>query len=166
MWITTKIPPCSTTDHWACFSETKRTFESNLAQLGVEQVDLVLLHAPNCQSGQKCDEQACALNHIQWEFLEHAYKRNKARAIGVSNYCLSCLRCLLKGATVVPAVNQVHFQVGMGLDPEGLFSFCNEKMIMIQAYSPFGGDGHVLDGEAVQLVARRIHRPAASVAVR
>ena len=68
------------------------------------------------------------------------YKQGKAKAIGVSNYCVSCFDCLLNqpGVTVVPAVNQVQYHVGMGDDPHGLLSFCAKKGIVIQAYSPVG----------------------------
>jgi hypothetical protein len=50
----------------------------------------------------------------QWAALEHAYLRGQARAIGVSNYCEQCVRCLLKTAKITPMVNQVQYHIGMG----------------------------------------------------
>merc|ERR1712107_242026 len=63
----------------------------------------------------------------------------KVRAIGVSNFCQSCLEKLLAKASVVPAVNQIKYHVGMTSDPEGIISYCTQKNIMPMAYSPLSG---------------------------
>ena len=49
-----------------------------------------------------------------------------------SNYCQSCLDCLLANASIVPAVNQFELHVGMGDDPEGLVSYTARKGIVVQ----------------------------------
>ena len=60
-------------------------------------------------------------------------------ALGVSNWCVSCFKCLAEDAgAVLPAVNQVKYHIGMGSDPGGLVSYCKSKGIVLQAYSPLG----------------------------
>merc|ERR550539_1525462 len=56
--------------------------------------------------------------------MEEFYKAGKAKAIGVSNYCPSSIECIMKKATVTPAVNQVQYHVGMGVDPIGVSNYC------------------------------------------
>ena len=102
---------------------------------------------------------------------EKLYKAGKAKAIGVSNYCVSCFECLVgaPGVTVVPcapclllltpltraliravgsrAVNQIAFHVGMGADPEGIVSYSQKHGIKIQAYSPLGDGALISDAQ-------------------
>ena len=54
--------------------------------------------------------------------MEALYNQSKIKAIGVSNYCASCLKCLLPKVHVPPVVNQFEFHVGMGADPHGIVS--------------------------------------------
>merc|ERR1712113_998589 len=99
----------------------------------------VLLHGAN-QGGQgSCDGTANKLDIVQWKVYEEFYKAGKIRAIGVSNYCPSCLDALLAVVDFVPAVNQIQYHVGMTADPEGIISYCKEHGIVPQAYSPMGG---------------------------
>jgi diketogulonate reductase-like aldo/keto reductase len=63
---------------------------------------------------QGCVPSNCVHMQQQWAALEHAYLRGQARAIGVSNYCEQCVRCLLKTAKITPMVNQVQYHIGMG----------------------------------------------------
>ena len=107
-----------------------------LALLNTSYVDLLLLHGPSAPSfGYEgaCSAAASALNAAQWRAYADFMAAGKARAIGVSNYCASCLEGL--GAPV-PAVNQIQVHVGVGADPEGLLSYCKQKGIVVQAYSP------------------------------
>ena len=93
----------------------------SLSDLGLDYVDLILLHGPSSH-GATCDKFACEKDIGQWKAYEALYKAGKAKAIGVSNYCVSCYECLIgaPGVTVVPAVNQIEFHAGMGSDPAGM----------------------------------------------
>ena len=101
----------------------------------MDYVDLILLHGPATGGGDKCDAAACAKDLGQWKAYEKLYKAGKARAIGVSNYCVSCLECLIgqPGVSVTPAVNQIKFHAYMGADPEGLLSYNAKHNITVQA---------------------------------
>lgn len=110
----------------------------NLQLLNVDYVDLVLIHYPANSFGNFSTEYACAYQQEQWRALEDFMSLGKARAIGVSNYCQSDLACILETATVVPAVNQLLFHVGMGPDPRGLVSTNDALGIQTMAHSPLG----------------------------
>lgn len=147
-FLTTKTLPCTsdpTATPGSCTKQTRSDFEGDLAALGVDYVDLILLHGASHRGAGACDAKACAADAEQWAVYEEMYKAGKAKAIGVSNYCQSCFECLLDKATVVPTVNQIQVHVGMGDDPSGLISYCEKKGIVVQAYSPLGNGQLVTD---------------------
>lgn len=86
---------------------------------------------------------------------------------GVSNYCPSCIDCLMEKATVTPAVNQVKYHIGMGVDPIGLVTYCKEKGIVVQAYSPLGdGSSELIDGPLVTPIAKEHNKTGAQVSLK
>jgi len=112
-----------------------------LSLLGLDYVDLMLIHSPssNCKTTQE-----------QWRALEDFYAAGKAKAIGVSNYCLSSFACISETQKVMPAVNQIEYHIGMGLDPQGIRSYHDTHGVVTQAYSPLGnGDSTLITGDLV-----------------
>jgi diketogulonate reductase-like aldo/keto reductase len=89
-----------------CYAQTMSDFATDLALLAVDYVDLILLHGPSHRGAGSCDENVCDEDLGQWQAYEEMYAKGKAKAIGVSNYCQSCFKCLLNSANVTPAVNQ------------------------------------------------------------
>lgn len=82
----------------------------------------------------------------QWRALESAYFAGKVRAIGVSNYCAACLRCIEAIATVSPHVNQVQLHAGMGsADPSAVVSSSEAVGAVVQAYRPLAQSRLVSD---------------------
>lgn len=135
-FLTTKIPP--QTIEFGAYHRATKDLHDNLEQLNMSYVDLLLVHFPPPTN-------ACGPMRETWRAVEDFYKAGKARAIGVSNYCISSLECLAKGWTVKPAVNQVKLHVGMGADPGGLLSYCRNLGTVVQAYSPLdNGQSHAL----------------------
>merc|ERR1712046_101298 len=127
-------------------SQTKAALAQNLDQLGLEYVDLVLVHFP--PRGNSCSSM-----QAQWSAMEEFYKAGKAKAIGVSNYCPSSLDCIMEKATVTPAVNQVQYHVGMGVDPISVKSTSEKYGIHLQAYSPLGnGKSDLITGDLVTTI--------------
>lgn len=141
-FLTTKVPSADRAS--TAYSETARRLQEDLDQLGLDYVDLMLLHFPSRSND-------CAALREQWRAMEDFYKARRARAIGVSNYCVASFECLKSGnATVVPAVNQVKYHVGMGPDPEGIKSYCASIGVTLQSYSPLGdGTSDLLTGSLV-----------------
>lgn len=144
IFLTSKVPGCGVPTQGLmppCRENTAKLVDEDLALLATPYVDLMLIHFPPLGG---CIKANCAHMQQQWAALEEAYAAKKARAIGVSNYCKDCLKCVLQTAKVVPMVNQVQYHVGMGPEiPGGLLEFCVLHGIAVMAYSPLGG-GHVL----------------------
>jgi len=172
LFLVTKTSPCfhpqapphyNITDPEACKAQTRRDVESNFEQLGVDVIDLLLLHGANHFGAGACGDASCALNTAQWEVYEDVLRTGRVRAIGVSNYCQSCLACLMASARVVPAVNQVKYHPGMTADPDGLVSFCQQRGIVPMAYSPLSG---VIGDPLMESIAKSHGKTSAQVALK
>jgi 2,5-diketo-D-gluconate reductase A len=125
--------------------------EHSLKRLGVDQVDLYLVHWP--QGGPTW----------AWTGMERAHEQGHARSIGVSNFNIGELQALLEVATVPPTVNQVQ------LSPfeyrRALVEGCQHRDVVVEAYSPLGTGKH-LSNRAVKVVAQRVGRTPAQVLLR
>lgn len=171
-FVTTKTYGCYQSSASKCYDETMSDFESHLADLGLDHVDMLLLHWPSVYNSNRpgyhsgtCSASVCAKNQEQWRAYEELYKQGKVKAIGVSNYCASCLDCLLSKATVKPAVNQIELHVGMGADPTGLVSYTREKGILPQAYSPLAS-GSLPKDSTLARIGQAYSKSAAQVALK
>ena len=125
-------------------------------------LDLALVHWPAKAGAAPDDASHFVARRDAWRVLERAKDAGYVRAIGVSNYCASCLEGL--GAPV-PAVNQIQVHVGVGADPEGLLSYCKQQGIAVQAYSPLA-HGAVVSDPLCQRVGAAANRSAAQVGLR
>lgn len=136
-------PRRNVTDPQACEALTAREINATLKALGVEYVDLLLLHGPSepFNFTGRCSARVNSLNQAQWAAYREALATGRAKSIGVSNFCQSCLA----GLSPLPAVNQLQWHVGMGTDPEGLVSWCESRGIVVQAYSPLAAGAIVRD---------------------
>lgn len=142
------------------YSSITESLDSSLESLGVEFVDLMLLHFPPITViGNRCSAM-----QEQWRAMEDFYKAGKARAIGVSNYCQSDIECIAQKAEVTPAVNQVQYHVGMGEDPRGLKSYLDGKGIVMQAYSPLQKE--LITGDLVVGIGQKYNVTGAQVSLR
>ena len=143
-FLTTKVPPQSSAK--TAYAEAKKDLEGDLTALGLSHVDLVLLHHP-----PRGHTNVCEAMREQWRALEDFQKAQKARAIGVSNFCQSSFECILQTANVTPAVNQIQLHVGMSPDPSGIKSYADQRKIVTQAYSPLGdGTTELINGPCVE----------------
>lgn len=104
----------------------RAAFEKSLSLLGLEYVDLYLLHWPVAESF-----------HEAWKVMEEILRSGKARAIGVSNFHEHHLDELLAGAKVCPAVNQVECHPRLSQAP--LVACCAKLGIAFETWSPLGG---------------------------
>jgi len=144
-FLTTKVP--STKFASSAYAKTTEALEEDLSLLGLDYVDLMLIHSP---------ASSCKTTQEQWRALEDFYAAGKAKAIGVSNYCLSSFACIDETRTVKPALNQIEYHVGMGLDPTGIRSYHDANGIITQAYSPLGnGDSTLITGDLVTGIGQK-----------
>jgi 2,5-diketo-D-gluconate reductase A len=137
------------------FAKAAAAFEASLRRLGLEAVDLYLIHWPMPRRDLFIET---------WRVLEEIYASGRARAIGVSNFEIVHLERLLKEARVVPAVNQV--EIHPGFPRNGLRAFCRRHGIQVQAWSPLGQGRGLLKDPIVVEVAERNGRSPAQVVLR
>ena len=129
-----------------------RACDASLAKLGLEYVDLYLIHWP--VAGKRRDS---------WRALEAILASGKAKAIGVSNYLVPHLKELLGEAKVKPHVNQI--ELTPFLQRRETRALCEEHHIVVEAYSPLTR-GQRLDDPIVVAIAREAKRTPAQVLLR
>jgi len=140
-----------TTKFYPAHDDPEREAEVSLERLGVDHVDLYIIHWP--QGGPTW----------AWPGMERAHERGYARAIGVSNFSVAELDELLGVARTAPVVNQIQFNP-FKLRRE-LLEACERHGIALEAYSPLGTGGHLRD-ETVNDLAQRLGRTPAQVLLR
>ena len=111
------------------YDSALRAFDASMARLGLDVLDLYLLHQP-----LPSDFEATIAS---WRALQTLYEQGRVRAIGVSNFSTAELSELLARSDVVPAVNQIQVHPYFS-EPE-LRSFNLENGILTEAWSPIGG---------------------------
>jgi diketogulonate reductase-like aldo/keto reductase len=134
------------------YDSALRAFDASQERLGLEYVDLYLIHWP--VAGKRLDS---------WRALERIFEEKRARAIGVSNFMVPHLEELLAKAKVVPAANQI--EVHPFLQHRETRAFCAKHGIVVEAYSPLTR-GERLDDPRVAEVARRAGKSNAQVLLR
>ena len=164
-------PMRNVTDPKNCYALTIAEASTLLEQLQVNTIDLLMLHGPSERFGHigACSKLACDLARAQWEAYVSMLRSGRVQAIGVSNFCQSCLKCLegSDGHSIVPAVNQIQLHVGQGsADPgPGLLSFCSQRGIVVQGYEPLAG-GSLASNAFCSAIALKYNKTAAQVALK
>ena len=125
--------------------------EQSLRRLGVDQVDLYLVHWP--QGGPL----------RAWPGMERARERGLAKSIGVSNFGVRELEQVIAAGTVPPAANQVQFSAMEYR--RALLAECQRSGVVLEAYSPLGTGRH-LSNKVVAGIAARAGRTPAQVLLR
>ena len=143
VFITTKFYPAR--------ADAEVEARGSLERLGVDQVDLYIIHWP--QGGPTW----------AWPGMERAHERGYARSIGVSNYSVSELDEVLSVAQIPPVVNQVQFNPFT--DRRKLLEACEQRNVTLEAYSPLGTGRHLADAR-VRQIAQRVGRTPAQVLLR
>jgi 2,5-diketo-D-gluconate reductase A len=118
------------------YDETLHAFDKSVGKLGVEQLDLLILH--QALPGE------FELTVQAYKALEKLHADGRVRAIGVSNFMPDHLDRLLSGAGTVPAVNQI--EVHPYFRQSELLEYDRERGILNQAWSPIGGITFYRDG--------------------
>ncbi|MCB0941233.1 MAG: aldo/keto reductase [Mycobacterium sp.] len=125
--------------------------DGSLTSLGLNHIDLMLIHSPQPWADFRGGDYSDG-NRQAWRALEEAYQAGKLRSIGVSNFLQSDLGNIIEHGTVIPQVNQIL--VHAGNTPAELIAYCEEKNILIEAYSPIA-HGEILNNKDVAAIAER-----------
>ncbi|MDA3844938.1 MAG: aldo/keto reductase [Vallitaleaceae bacterium] len=142
------------------YEATLKAFDESLERLDTDYLDLYLIHWPNPLAFRDTWEET---NAGTWKAMEELYAAGKIKAIGVSNFCERHIDALLKTAKVVPMVNQIRLCPGDA--KEELVAYCEEKKILLEAYSPLG-TGKVFEVEALKEMASKYDTTVAKVCLR
>ncbi|GAA4633465.1 aldo/keto reductase [Actinoallomurus vinaceus] len=137
------------------YDRTLRAFDRSLDKLGLDHVDLYLVHWPLPAKDAYVET---------WKALEKVYDEGRARAIGVSNFQIPHLRRLIEETDVVPAVNQIELHPY--LQQEELRAFHAEHGIATEAWSPLAQGGTLLKDDAVTRLAAEHGRTPAQIVLR
>ena len=142
------------------YESTKKAFETSLAKLDLDYIDLYLIHWPanakNYENWQKA-------NNDSWRVMEELVKEGKIKNIGVSNFWPEHLEPLLKAAEIKPVINQIEFHPGYW-QPE-LTRYCKENNILIEAWSPLAR-GKVFESEEIKAIAKKYNKSVAQICLR
>ncbi|MYL64069.1 aldo/keto reductase [Bacillus hwajinpoensis] len=131
---------------------TLEAFEDTVSKLGIDTLDLYLIHWP--VEGKYKET---------WKAMEKLYKDGRIRAIGVSNFHPNHLEDLMKDAEIKPMVNQVEFHPL--LNQKELREYCKQHSIQLEAWSPLA-QGKLLDHEVVKEIAEQHGKSTAQVIIR
>ncbi|TKD71397.1 aldo/keto reductase [Pseudalkalibacillus hwajinpoensis] len=134
------------------YESTLKAFEDTVTKLGVETLDLYLIHWP--VEGKYKET---------WKAMEKLYKDGRIRAIGVSNFHPHHLEDLIKDAEIKPMVNQVEFHPL--LNQQELRDYCKKHSIQMEAWSPLA-QGKLLDHDVVKHIGEQHGKSTAQVIIR
>lgn len=137
------------------YDTTLQAFEASFARLGLDYVDLYLVHWPRPKKDMYIDT---------YRALETLYQQGKVRAIGVSNFKIPHLQRLLAHTTIVPVLNQIechpYFQ------QQDVKAFCQQHDIKVEAWAPIMRAGTIFEDAAIQKLAQKYSKTPAQIILR
>ncbi|MFB4259114.1 aldo/keto reductase [Shouchella clausii] len=150
LFITTKV--------WNAdqgYEQTLKAFDASLERLGLDYIDLYLIHWPTPHYDQYIET---------YKALEKLYSDGRVRAIGVCNFDIEHLERLLDECDVMPVLNQVECHPYFAQNE--LKDFCAKHNIYVEAWSPLDQGGEVLTDEVVEKIAKAHGKTTAQVVLR
>lgn len=142
------------------YEQTKQAFADSLSKLGLDYIDIYLIHWPANAKNYTNWQQA---NADAWRAMEELQTEGKIKSIGVSNFWPEHLDALLHTARVVPAINQIEFHPGYW-QPEEV-AYCQEKGIAVESWSPLAR-GKVFGEPILESLANRHHKTVSQICLR
>ena len=139
---------------------TLRSFDESMNKLGLDYLDLFLIHWPNPVAFRDHWQEA---NAESWKAMEELVDAGRIRAIGISNFRPHHMDALLKTARIVPQVNQIRLCPGDTQDET--VAYCRAHQMVVEAYSPLG-TGRIFDVPEMQELAKKYGRSVAQICIR
>ncbi|GAA0370900.1 aldo/keto reductase [Alkalibacterium iburiense] len=155
IFVTTKLH-----NRWHGYERTKEAIDTSLEKLGIETIDLLLIHWPNPISTRDNWQE---MNNESWKAMQEAVEAGKIKSLGVSNFRPHHLKPLLDFATIKPAVNQILLNPSE-MQPE-VVAFNKEHDIINEAYSPFG-TGKIFEVDELKELAEKYGKTVGQVVLR
>ncbi len=155
LFITTKL---QNPDHG--YERTKKAIDNSLSLLGLDYIDLYLIHWPNPiafrDNWQEMDKES-------WRAMEEAYREGKIRALGLSNFHPRHIDVILEDASIKPSVNQIKFCPG--INQKEVVDYSRSKGMLLEAYSPMG-TGAVLSNPDMISLSKKYNKSVAQLCIR
>ncbi|MDR2515696.1 MAG: aldo/keto reductase [Christensenellaceae bacterium] len=142
------------------YEKTHAAFKESLQKLGIDYLDLFLIHWPNPIAFRSNWQEA---NAGTWKAFEELYKDGKLRSIGISNFHPHHIEALMQTATVAPQVNQIRLCPGD--TQEKVVEYCRARDILLEAYSPLGV-GAIFEVPEMKALAAKYGRSIAQICIR
>src|SRR3954447_11262083 len=158
MFVTTKLAA-----EIKSYKEAVGSIEGSLKKLGVDYIDLMIIHSPKPWAKFLESETYFEGNREAWRALEEAYKAGKLRSIGLSNFEKADIDNILDNCSVRPMVNQILAHISN--TPEELIQYNQENHILVEAYSPFG-HGELFKNGEVAAIAEKYKVTVSQLAIR
>ena len=145
VFITSKVQA-----EYKSYKKAKKSIDESLERLGVDYIDLMLIHCPQPWILFRSPFRYFKQNIQVWKAMEDAYKEGKVKAIGVSNFLVDDLENILKNCEIKPMANQILLHIGE--TPVDVIKFCQENDIVVEAYSPIA-HGKALYNDKIKAMA-------------
>ncbi|MCO8193294.1 aldo/keto reductase [Anaerofustis sp. NSJ-163] len=142
------------------YESAKAAFEKTMDNLGLEYLDLFLIHWPAIK---KQFDNAEEINAETWKAFEEIYETGRVKAIGLSNFLPHHIDELMKTAKIKPMVNQIEFHPGFAQIETA--KYCIENDIVVEAWSPLGRK-EVLENETLVELAKKYNKSTAQICIR
>jgi 2,5-diketo-D-gluconate reductase A len=136
------------------YESTLKAFETSMDKLGLETLDLYLIHWLQPKQGKYVDT---------WKAFIELQKQGRVKSIGVSNFTIEALQEIIDETGVVPVINQV--ETHPYLNQAGLRAYEADKGILHESWSPLGQGKGLLDDPTLQDIAARRNATAAQVVI-
>ncbi|MCD5001649.1 aldo/keto reductase [Enterococcus saccharolyticus] len=137
------------------YKEALATIEESIARLGLDYIDLYLIHWPNPKQGKYVEA---------WQALIDAQKTGLIRSIGVSNFLPEHINRLEQETGILPVINQVELHPHF--NQKGQRTYDTSKQIITEAWSPLGRASEILTNTVLQEIAARYHRSVPQIILR
>lgn len=158
LFVTTKLAAESKS-----FADASTRIEGSLEALGLDYIDLMIIHSPQPWAQFRKGEHFLEGNLEAWRALEEAHEAGKIRAIGVSNFERLDLDNILDNGSVPPVVNQVLAHVGN--TPFDLIDYGQSRGILTEAYSPVA-HGKIFEKTGLSSLAEKYGVSVAQLCIR
>ncbi len=158
IYITTKVMA-----EFKSYEYAKVSIEDSLKRLGVDYVDLILIHCPQPWREFRGPKRYFEENREVWRALEEAYASGKAKAIGISNFLIDDIQNIENHCKVKPMVNQILCHIGN--TPVDVIKYCQENGIVVEAYSPIA-HGAALNNPNIKAMADKYHVSIAQLCIK
>jgi diketogulonate reductase-like aldo/keto reductase len=156
IFITSKLPA-----EIKNYDEALKNFESTMENIGLDYIDLYLIHAPWPWNRMGAD--FTKENIKVWKAMEEINKGGRCRAIGISNFNVKDVTAILDNCSIKPMVNQIKYYIGH--TQEEVTEFCKKNDILLEGYSPLA-TGKILENEKLTAIAQKYNSTVPQICIR